>query len=155
MKKLLPLLILIFTFTAFGQIKRENGVFIEYDKFKDETTVRLMEYGKPGLAEASFSYNGRTLVANVEHFYIYFAGDCPGFCFHDDALIMLIDGERVPLGIDKGLGDSAVYAVSRDTIERIAAAKLVEYQVGRFEDKWETKTLAKFKTLLDLGTVKK
>lgn len=37
----------------------------------------------------------------------------------------------------------------------IGAAATAEFQVGRFEGKWDPKTIAKFRTLLDLGTVQK
>ena len=158
MKKLLPLFILIFAIatTAIGQTTTENGTQVIYDKFKDTTRVQLVDFSGSVSMIASFSYDGSKLTKNAEHFYIFFSGSrCSGFCFQDAALILLIDGERFHAGVRRGLGDSTIYAMDRDAITKIANAKLVEYQVGRFEGKWEGKMLAKFKTLLDLGTVKK
>lgn len=156
MKKLLPIIILLFAVSAFGQTTRENGIEVAYDKFKDVTNVRLIEIGGPLSMLTSFSYGGQILTKDAEQFYLFFSGSrCSGFCFNDAALILLIDGERVHGGYRKGLGDSTIYSIDRDMIKRLADAKLVEYQVGRFEGKWEAKTIAKFKTLLDLGTVRK
>ena len=156
MKKLLPLFILLLAVSAFGQIKAPSGFTATYDKFKDLSHVYFSGYGVGVMESVGFFSNGADLVKDQERFYLSFAGTrCHGFCFNDSTLIVLADGERIHSGTDKGLGDSAFYMVTRDTIAKIAAAKLVEYQVGRFEGKWEAKTLAKFKTLLDLGTVAK
>lgn len=153
--KLTLLVILALSIAAFGQTTRENGIEVAYDKFKDVTNVRLFEMSSPLAMITSFSYGGAKLTKDVDTFYLFFSGSrCSGFCFNDAALILLIDGERFHGGYRKGLGDSTIYRISRDDIKRIADAKLVEYQVGRFEGKWEEKTLAKFKTLLDLGTAK-
>jgi len=156
MKKLLPIFLLFFTATAFAQTTTENGIEAIYDKFKDTTRVQLIDFSGPVSMITSFSYDGSKLTKNAENFYVFFSGSrCSGFCFHDAVLILLIDGERFNVGLRRGLGDSTIYAMNRDAITKIANAKLVEYQVGRFEGKWDGKMLAKFKTLLDLGTWQK
>ena len=158
MKKLLPLFLLILAVTAAAQTKAPKGFTVNYDKFKDRSTVYFDGYGV-GVSESfGFLHDGQTLAADQSEFYLMFTGSrasCTGFCFKSGTeLILLIDGERVVAGTDSRLSDHVFFYVKRDLIERLAAAKFVEYQVGRFEGKWEEKTLSKFKTLLDLGTVK-
>lgn len=151
MKKLLPiLLILICAAAALGQ----DGLETKYDKFKNETSVTFWGTGLGVDEAAMFTHSGDKLTSDVDTFFLYFRGNgrCYGFCFHDPGLILLIDGNREDLGTRKTLSDGVVFSISRDMLKKIADAKLVEYQVGRYEGKWETKTLNKFKLLLAAGT---
>lgn len=142
-----------FTVSALGQDKMPKWFDREYDKFEDKTTIDFAQSGR-AILHVGFTFKGSTLLADQQEFYFYFQGGrCRGFCFNNAELTLLIDGERHSGGIDKRLGDNAIYLIGRPMIEEIANAKLVEYRVGSFEGKWETKALAKFKTLLELGTV--
>ena len=151
--------ILAFTFAALGQAKAPKGFDIRYDKFKDATSVSFGSYGTLIFERFGFDHKGTSLDQDQDEFYLMFTGtraSCTGFCFKGGTdLILLIDGERVIAGTDGRLSDYVYFYVKRSLIEQLAAAKLVEYQVGRFEGKWEAKTLSKFKTLLDLGSVQK
>jgi len=153
--KLTLLVILAFTVSAFGQIKAPKGFTAEYDKFKDKTLVGFTGWANGIQYFAEFETPGQTVAADVEYFYMTFApnGRCYGFCFNNDRLILLLDGSRLDLGTHDGLSDSATILVRRSDYIKIAAAGAAEFQVGRFEGKWDPKTIAKFRTLLDLGTV--
>lgn len=129
------------------------GQTTEYDKFKDITRVYIYNSGNPSTIW-SFKYQGQTLTKDADIFYVYFNGghSCHGFCFNGPSLIFLVDGKRLDLSDGKDrLSDSAIWQIDRPTMESIVNAKLVEYQVGRFEGQWDLKEL---KTLYDLATVK-
>lgn len=131
------------------------GQTTEYDKFKDVTHVYIYKPGTPSIIW-SFKYQGQTLTKDADTFYLYFNGghNCRGFCFNDPSLILLIDGKRFDLSDGKDrLSDSAIWQIDRATMEAVVNAKLVEYQVGHFEGKWQG-DLKDLKTLFDLATVK-
>lgn len=156
--RLIGLLILIFAVNGLAQ-KLPKGFEIKYDKFKDQSQVYFFD-DYTGIAlvnlTAGFNHPGTDLTENQKDFYLYFSGlNCSGFCFHDASFILLIDGERVSFPNDRSLSDSVIFAIDRSMLERMAAAKVVEFQVGRFEGTWKEKTIKKFKTLVDLGTMKK
>lgn len=136
--------------------KAPKGFDIRYDKFKDLTTIDFTSLQLPVHVISGYYHSGQVLIRDQEEFYLMFFGrGCKGFCFRGAQLILLIDGERTPLGTDDGLGDEVIFTVPRAVFKRIAAAKLVEYQVGRFEGQWKTQEIENFNTLLDFGTLKK
>ena len=150
------ILILILSVAGLAQTKLPKWFDVSYNKFEDQTTISFVEYGQM-IYMVSGAYPGETLERELDDFYITFTRqDCYGFCFKGDVnLTLLIDGKRVVAGERESvLNDSISFTVHRDLIKQIAAAKLVEYKVGIFEKKWEPKSLAKFKLLLDLSTVK-
>ncbi len=131
-----------------------KNLTIKYDKFKDQTRISFEGFSNVDYTIGT-EYNGESLRRNANDFYIYFYGGsrCYGFCFHDPELILIVDGERTFAGTDEGLSDSAIFSIDRKMLERLAAAKLVEFQVGRYEGKWKDKDIENFKTLLGLATV--
>lgn len=148
--------ILAFTISAFGQIKAPKGFTADYDKFKDKTLVGFTGWANGIQYIAEFELSGQSVSEDVKYFYLTFAPNrCYGFCFDDAKLIALLDGKPMPLGTDDGLGNTATFLIQREDFTKIANAVTGEFQVGRFEGKWEGKMLAKFKTLLDLGTWQK
>jgi hypothetical protein len=160
MKKLLPLVaIFLLSLSVVAQdTKPPKGFVRNYDKFKDLTEVSFTDSGfLPPYYTGWFRHEGQKLEADIDKFYITFRGyRCTGFCFKSPTLIFIIDGERLAMPrLDNLLSDTATWTLDRDTLSRITGAKLVEYQVGGFEGNWKDKTIPKFKTLLDLGTVKK
>ena len=158
-------LILLLAAAVFGQTQTQKlpkEFAIKYDKFKDETDVSFYDFGSSLLPSGTtttvgFIHPGNTLQQDSKEFYLFFSkSGCSGFCFHDPSFILLIDGERVIVSNRSDvLSDSVLFFVDRSILSRIASAKLVEYQVGRFEGAWKEKNIAKFKTLLNLGTIKK
>ncbi len=150
------LAILLLSAAAVAQTKLPKWFDVSYNKFEDQTTISFVEYGQM-IYMVSAVYPGETLTRELDDFYITFTRqDCYGFCFKGDvSLILMIDGKRVIAGErENTLSDSISFTVHRDLIKQIASAKLVEYKVGIFEKKWEAKSLAKFKLVLDLSTVK-
>lgn len=149
-------LICILSIAAFGQIKAPKGFTADYDKFKDQTLVGFVGWAKGIQYIAEFEMAGKEATVDIEFFYLTFAPNrCSGFCFNDSKLILLLDGTPLDLGKHERLSDTATYLVRRSDFAKIASAKTGEFQVAYFEGKWDAKALAKFKTLLDLGTAKK
>ena len=134
-------------------VKLPSEFAVSYDKFKDKTDAYFIDGWR---ITSGFIHSGSVLKEDQAEFYIIFHGAyCTGFCFHNPSLIFIIDGEHLALPEERQLTDDALFLLDRSVIERIASAKIVEYQVGQFENKWKDKSIAKFKLLLDLGTVKK
>ncbi|HEX8286742.1 MAG TPA: hypothetical protein VF556_02030 [Pyrinomonadaceae bacterium] len=118
MKKLLPLLILMFAFTANAQslrdkintFKYKNAYKVEYDKTQNRTLVEFGELpvNRTGGTEmrvktvfigASFSFEGEAVPDNVETFNLYFQSFCPRWCFLEShSLIFSAGNERIDLG---------------------------------------------------------
>lgn len=148
----------ILTLAASGQTKLPKGFEMDYDKFKDETEISFDDGLSPKFI-GWFQHSGQSLKKDIDEFNFTFMGSrqrCTGYCFKNDpGLIFLIDGERVKTPeIENFLGDTITFQIGRAMVAKIAAAKEVQFQVGPFEGTWKDKTLAKFKTLLDLGTAK-
>lgn len=137
--------------------KLPNDFTVSYDKFKDITTVTFND-GRTfaGYMIGGFDHPGEKMTGPVDDFYLMFrpVGRCSGFCFNDPELIFIIDGERVSIGMDRGLHDRAYYAISRPLLQRIASAKLVEFRVGYYEGRFHAKTFPKLRTLLEMSVVK-
>lgn len=173
MKKLLPLIILIFAAASFGQTDLPKGTNWKYDKFKDKTFVDSILAGVKAAknsrgpwgvtAQGIFMFKGDTLKSDIEIFFIRFEpfASCPSWCFiRNNDLIWILDGKRIEA--DKGEWKSLslkseviTYGFTRAEFEQIAKAQKVEFQIGDFESELKPKDLERFKTLLDLGTVKK
>lgn len=162
MKTRIFLIIFVLSVTAFAQdpnkpAKPPKGFQIVYDKFKDKTEVGFYDVGfsNPSFA-AWFRHPGPVLEGDIGEFvFAFLGGRCSGYCFNDPALIFIIDGDRVVMPpLRNFLGDTAAFPIERDLLTRIAAAKLVEYQVGRYQGVLKDKNIARLKTLLDLGTKK-
>lgn len=118
MKKLLPLLILMFVFTASGQslrdkintFKHKNAYKVEYDKTENRTRVEFGELpvNRTGGTEsrvntvfmgASFFFEGEAVPDNVETFNLYLQSFCPRWCFLENhSLIFSAGAERIDLG---------------------------------------------------------
>lgn len=162
MKKLLPLVLLILTAQAFGQ-KPPKGISVEYDKFNDKTTVEteiVAEWVSRSRAKwlninIGYSFAGSDLKASIDKFTFSLLANCGStYCFHNyDEVIFLIDGERwkktdpiYPGGIGT---DYIVFEMTRAELERLAAAKVVEFKVASIERRIRSKDLPKIKTLLD------
>ena len=74
--------------------------------------------------------------------------------------IVLADGERLHLGDGfwEGSAGSTTeimsYTISRTDLEKLATAKVIEFQLGNFEGKFAANDSNAVKTTLELGTVK-
>lgn len=134
-----------------------KGFLVDYDKFKDHSDVSYLSNDYKGLLQSwiSFNYKGQSLERDVETFYVTFSGTgrCGGFCFNRPTLILLIDGERYSIP-NKQLADIVRFPLGRPIVEKLANAKLVEFQVGKYEEVWKRKGIEKWRQLLALGTVK-
>ncbi|MCU1289473.1 MAG: hypothetical protein JWN60_1702 [Acidobacteria bacterium] len=118
MKKLFPLLFLMFAFTASGQslqdkintFEQKNAYKIDYDKSSDRTivtigeaVVRRAEESKSPVNAismgATFSFSGEDLKDNVGEYRLYLQSSCPRWCFLENhSLILLTDSEKIDLG---------------------------------------------------------
>lgn len=138
----------VLSICASGQGEKEK---VSYDKFKDLTTVtRIIPLGEEGEQLASlnlvlsFDYPGKVYVKpgkvyfGLSSFYKRWRFlNAP-----DRRAILLIDGERVDLGVFERSGSQieagAIYElvgkdVAPETIQKLARAKKIEMQVGQFE----------------------
>jgi hypothetical protein len=151
-------LIVISCVIAVGQSisKPPKGFRVDYDKFKDRTDVSYLSTDYKGLLQSwfSFTYDGQNLQKNVETFYVTFLGTgrCYGFCFKQPTLILLIDGDRHAISNNQ-LADIVRFPLPRSIVEKIANAKIVEFQVGTYEEVWKPKAIEKWRQLLGLGTL--
>jgi hypothetical protein len=150
------ILIVISCVVALPQSRPPKGFLVDYDKFKDITDVSYLSTDYKGLLQSwiSFNYQGRNLDKNIETFYVTFLGTgrCYGFCFKEPTLILLIDGERYSVSNNQ-LANIVRFALPRSTVEKIVHAKIVEFQVGTYEEAWKPKAIEKWGQLLALGTV--
>lgn len=164
MKKLLPLIILIFAVSAFGQ-KLPKDIVAEYNKFDDRTEVSYTAYWIPASRNrtvsvmVTFTHDGKTLGTDISGFWFSVFGECrTSYCFdRDDELVFLLDGERLKVEakpVIRIADDSTGFEMTRAEFAKLAAAKAVEFKVGHFQVTLKPKEIANFKTMLDLGTVK-
>lgn len=164
MKKLLPLIILVFAVKAFGQTKTPNVFETEYNKFNDETRISsdLWELrtskNQPVTMTVSLEHPGKTLTKDVSEFWFLFDAKCSRyFCFsRDEELVFLVDDVRLKIADTvSSAGDTAIFTIKRSEMERLASAKTLEFQISIFQIALKPKDIANLKILFDLGTAKK
>jgi len=127
---------------------------IDYDKFADETAAEMRILNGGIASYWRGRYPGKTLQTTVKEFDLFMSGgNCYGYCFNHSSLRLLIDGERLQFTSDE-LADTIVFTLNRATVEHLASAKLVEFQIGRFTGKWQGKDLGRLQSLLDATFVK-
>ena len=167
-------LLLFACYTSLAQLPKDYSS--KYDKFKDLTTIsrkgsiiRAAKGSKESRVAAIYfnpvlSHQGQTLQRNVQAFSLVFRSVsmlCRTWCFHGNSnLIVLADGERLHLG--DGFWDGSAgstteimsYTISRTDLEKLATAKVIEFQLGNFEGKFAANDSNAVKTTLELGTVK-
>jgi hypothetical protein len=146
------------------EFKHNAKIESKYDRFEDETHVRLepkrvlggfMEDVKMG---ASFFYKGQKL-SKPEYFIIFFVSDTKGWRFLDEAqreLVALADGERLPIGtLDRDskvrsggwVSEIMVKEVPYETFLKIVNGKKVEMKLGRYELKLKEEHLEALRDL--------
>jgi len=147
------------------EFKHKAKIESNYDRFEDETHVRLeskrvlggfMEDVKMG---ASFFYKGQKL-STPEYFIFLFVSDTKGWRFLSETqreLIALADGERLPLGtLDRDskvrsggwVSEIMVKEVPYETFLKIATAKEVEMKLGKYEFKLKEEHLEALRDLV-------
>ena len=180
-------LILVFLLTlvslAFAQsseskrkFKHRGKIETKYDKFKDQTTVRLNPYYVQGTAPkldptagieitASFVYAGQKLNAppDIVSFGIVSAS-ADAFKYEQDrGLIALVDGERIDLGqmeredasykkypyviSNRYYVETLSAPIKYELFLKIANAKIVEMQIGKKEFKLKDEHLEALRDL--------
>lgn len=172
MKILLPLLLSVLVGVAAGQALPKNFTR-EYDKFKDRTTVSRKDSIITGKAarvgalifQPYLFYPGTSLGsdAGAEFAFLFTSVSrmCSGYCFiRSHGLILMADGERIDLGEgdwdgNAGGGESMYYEVPRASLEKLARASVVEFQLGGFEGKFAENDRTSVREILKLGTVPK
>lgn len=157
--------ILLLSFAAFAQESK-------YDRFKDITRVRVevkvKDGGKPRNKldnlelGVSFSHSGATLRKNAESFILVFSQSNRSWRYlnsHD--LAMIVDGKRWDVGSGQHTGDiyrtgvfeTVAFEFTRDELEKLANAKTVELQLGRYEGFIDADNIAKIKLLFAAATL--
>ena len=136
----------------------------KYDRFRDITIVQtpklLVKGTKKSLrAHVELYYEGKTLAKLNRISLILDASSArPLFREDDLALNMLVDENRLPLGSMKITSEDRTKSLikqtlsidlSRETLERIATGKDVEFQIGNLEYKIPDTQLQLFKKALD------
>ena len=144
------LLILVLAVPIYSQVE------VKYDKFKDESVVRL-DGGRLGLAKVAVFYvsKGET-PTRPDSMWFTVSRYCELKCGNDRQLIILADGERFDLGRGAhdlirdrfGLYERMAYSVPIADLALIADAKKVELQLGSVEAKLSDKQKAGIKELL-------
>lgn len=135
--------------------KPPKGFLVAYDKFKDHTDVSYLSTDYKGLLQSwiSFNFDGQSLEKSAQDFYVTFlcTGRCDGYAFRSSTLILLIDGDRESIPSNQ-LGNLVRFRFSRQLVEKMSKASLVEFQVANYEEVWKKKALDKWSQLLALGT---
>jgi hypothetical protein len=146
------------------KFKHRGKIETKYDRFRNQTTVRLEPYYVQGTApkldplagieiSAGFVYEGQTLTKHPDEvLFGIVSTSADGFRYDQDrGLIALVDGERVDLGqmdrVDASYKKKGIVIPDRYYVEvlaismkydvflKIANAKVVEMQAGRREFK--------------------
>jgi len=154
-------LFLICAAISLGQ-KPSKGIEVKYDKFQDETQVRTDLFYPQKRAPTvwfEFWHPGPVQKEEVSEFYIYFESDCTDrYCFRSgDQLIFRINDERLlkkEADISSS-GDVTRYILTRDEMQRLASATMIEYQVADLEGAIRTKDLPRIQAFLNFATTKK
>lgn len=174
MKKLLLLFsfLLIFNFVGYSQLSKQEIVSISkaklydkvnenYDKFKDQTTLRLMllPIGEPipynGLTlNFHTSYDGKTITSDTRNVTLLCISQTPTAQYnYSHSLIILADGIRFNIGdgfynksSDKvPVIETMIYSIPIGSFQKIAASRKVEAQLGTTEFEFSTKYTALLK----------
>jgi hypothetical protein len=189
MKTLLIVTIILFPLTGMAyaqtfqdrlkQVPDAKKFTVEYDKFKDLTTIsthirfRLLKAKRYG---GELSILGRFTGSDVTEDVKVFLLDC--HCLSETSseplpalsdaprLIFLFDGQRLDLGegtVNDGYVDlplpygrlysrNVTFTIKRSDFRELADAKDIELQIGRFEGSVEKDGQPRIKTLYDLTT---
>lgn len=184
MKALLIVLTILFplTLTVFAQSLQERikqvpdakKFTVEYDKFKDLTTLSTyVRFRNPHAGTRGNRINAtlqcgiRSLFSGTElhkdsELFSLICGPMYSFGYwqflEDHHLIFLLDGVRLDLRDGKHGGtvddEYVIYLVTRDDIQKLGEAKQIEIQFGSYEGIIEKDGQPRIKTLLDLATKK-
>jgi hypothetical protein len=137
MKNLLSITFLILIFLVLSSAQTNNKVEIEYDRFKDWTTVSIR---LPILSDLSLKFSdifdGKKRTSTPKNVSLYFiSSDIEEDYFASSSCIFLVDDQRIDLGYGKYLASRDVellsFSISLENLKKIANAKKVEYQIGR------------------------
>jgi hypothetical protein len=159
--------------TKVKKFKKSNNYIINYDKFKDITTVQGKEtLAKGGLLGSSLSrdnfyclsgfvFSGQKFNEPPKTFFLSIVDkiNVSPLFNNDSNLILLADNERFIIGEGKretdSLGNSSTkmlhYKIDREVFEKIASSKSIELQIGNGEAKFKSEVIEMFKNIYDLS----
>jgi len=149
------------------KLKHKSRISSSYDKFKDQTIVRVGPYVLTGTMDyvmtssqffmmGAFTFEGQKLDNPVGNATIAFLSKSKDWKFlKDRSLYALADGERLDLGTAEhdsdvrlgGLSESLAVSVPYDTFVKIANGTNVEMKLGTKEFKLKDEHLEGFRDL--------
>lgn len=115
---------------------------VKHDKFAGKTTVCFMTFTSRKTTVRVCT----VLKPNGFDYWIMFTGD---HLFSHHKLKLLIDGDLVEVG-DTGIGYTAAVFVSSATWNKIAQAKVVEFQLANIEGNFNDRTIRAVRNLRTL-----